>query len=113
AAAQVAAEAQPDAPLVGLTKAKNQIACGDQHSRRAEPALECVLPIEGGAQLDCDLIVIEALDRRDLGPDAGAREGDARPDRLAIDEDGASPANPVFATQMRACKVEPLAQEVG
>ena len=72
-----------------------------------------MLPLEGGAQLDCDLIAIEAFDRRDLGPDAGAGEGDARPDRLAIDEDGASSANPVLATQMRACKVEPLAQEVG
>ena len=52
AAAKVAAEAQPDAPLVGLTKAKNQIAGGDQHSGRAESALQCVLPVEGGAQLD-------------------------------------------------------------
>ena len=113
AAAEVAAEAQPDAPLVGLTKAKNQIASGDQHSRRAESALQRVLAVEGGAQLDRDLVVIEALDRRDVGAAAGAGEGDARADRLAVDEQGAGPANPMLATQMRACEVERLAQEVG
>ena len=113
AAAKVAAETQPDTPLVGLTKAKNQIAGGDQHSGRAESALQCVLPVEGGAQLDCDLIVIQPLDGRDVGAAAGAGEGDARADRLAVDEQGAGPANPMLATQMRAREVERFAQEVG
>ena len=99
AAAEIAAEAQPDAPLVGLPKAKNQIASGDQHSGRAESALQRVLAVEGGAQLDRDLVVIEALDGGDVGPAAGAGEGDARADRLAVDEKGAGPANPMLASQ--------------
>ena len=106
AAAEIAAEAQPDAPLVGLPKAKNQIASGDQHSGRAESALQRVLPVEGGAQLDRDLVVIEALDGCDVGPAAGAGEGDARADRLAVDKKGAGPANPMLASQMRAREVE-------
>jgi hypothetical protein len=75
--------------------------------------LQRVLALERGAQLDCDLVVVEALDGGDVSAAAGAGEGDAGADRLAIDEKRAGPANPMLASEMRSGEVEILAQEVG
>ena len=97
----------------GSRKAQDEIASGDQHSRRAESALHRVLAVEGRAQFDRDLVVVEALDRGDVGAAAGAGKGDARADRLAIDEKRAGPAHPVLASQMRSREVQFLAQEIG
>ena len=113
ATAQVAAKTQPDAPLVGLPQAQDQVTSGDKHSRRAESALQGVFAIESRAQLDRDLVVVETLDGGDFGAAAGAGQGDAWADRLAIDEERARPANPMLASQVRSGEVQVLAQEVG
>ena len=113
AATKIAAETQPDTPFVGLPKATNQIPGRDQHAGRAESALQCVFPVEGGAQLDCDLVVIQPLDGGDVRAAAGAGEGDARANGLAVDKQRAGPANPMLAPKMRSREVERFPQEVG
>ena len=58
-----------------------------------------MLAVEGRAQFDRDLILIEALDRGDVGAAAGAGKCDARADRLAIEEKRTGPADPVLASR--------------
>ena len=72
-----------------------------------------MLAVEGRAQLDRDLVGVEALDRRDFGAAAGAGKRNARADRLAVDEKRAGPANPVLASEVRSGEVQFLAQEIG
>jgi hypothetical protein len=89
------------------------MASGYEHPRRAKSALHRVFPVEGRAQFDRDLILIEALDRGDVGAAAGAGKGQARADRLAVEEKRTGPADPVLTSQMRSREVQVLAQEIG
>ena len=65
-------------------------------------ALHRVLVVEGRARFNRDLVLIEALDRGDVGAAAGDGKGQARADRLAIEEKRAGPADPVLASEMRS-----------
>src|SRR5215813_4508548 len=109
AAAQVAAELEADAPLVGVGKTRDDVARRDQHSRRAEPALQTVLGRERAPQRDHDRVVFQSFDRRDLRALAQDRIGDARPRRLAVDQQRARTARTLLAAKMRAGQTEPFA----
>ena len=113
AAAQVAAELDPDATRVGRGQADHDVARGDQHARRAVAALQAVLGGEGAAQARHDRVVVEALDGAHLGAVAGKRVGDAGARDLAVDLHRAGAADAVLAAQVRAGQQQMLAQEVG
>src|SRR5262252_6137437 len=113
AAAQVAAELETDAPLVGVGKTRDDVTRRDQHSRRAESALQTMLGHERPPQRDHDRVVLQSFDRRDLRALAQDRIGDARPRRLAVDQQRARTARALLAAKMRAGQTEPFAQQVG
>src|SRR5262245_2475006 len=113
AATQVAAELEADAPLVGVGKARDDVARRDQHCRRAESALQTMLGHECPPQRDHDRVVLQSFDRRDLRALAQDRIGDARPRRLAVDQQRARTARALLAAKMRAGQTEPFAQQVG
>src|SRR5205085_9911832 len=102
AAAEVARELLADARFVGVGKTQDDVARGDQHSRRAVAALQRVLGGERGAQLRHHRILGEALDRAHLGAFAGEREGDARSCRRAVDLERAGAAHAVLAAEVGA-----------
>src|SRR5437016_1235441 len=113
AAAKVAAQLEADAPLVGSGKTADDVARGDQHSRRAESALQTMLGRERLPQRGHDGIVLEPLDGRDLRALAKDRIGDAGSRRLTVDQQRARTARALLAAQMRAGQTEPFAHEVG
>src|SRR5437764_10313432 len=106
AAAEIAAELAPDPRLVRLGQAGDDVARRGQHARRAEAALERVLGGEGGAELRHYRVVVEALDRADLRPVAGDRQGDAGARRGAVDHHRAGTADAVLAAEMRAGEMQ-------
>ena len=59
------------------------------------------------------MIVLQPLQRRDLGAVGRDRERDAGPRRRAVDHDGACAADAVLAPDMRAGQELVLAQEIG
>ena len=84
-----------------------------QKARRAEPALQTVsatkcglkgiqLPRCSGEAFNGPQIVAVRLDR----------EHDARPNRLAVEQDGARPADAMFAADMRAGEPEIVSDEI-
>ena len=113
AAAKIAAQLKAHAALIGVRKAGDNVACCHEHARGAIPALYAVLAGEGRTQLARHLIVIQSLDRRDLGALTGDRVGDAGAGRRAVDQECAGAAHAVLATQVRSGEELALAQEVG
>src|SRR5262245_58094329 len=113
AAAQVGTELEADAPLVGSGKTADDVARRDQHSRRAESALQTMLGRERLPQRGHDRIVLQPFDGRDLCALAKNRIGDAGSRRLAVDQQRARTACALLAAQMRAGQTEPFAQQVG
>ena len=77
------------------------------------PHCSAVLAGEGRAQLAHHRIVVETLDRRDLGAVTGDRVGDAGARRRAVDQERAGAAHAVLAAEVRAGQQLALAQEVG
>ncbi len=67
---------------------------------------------EGRAKLDHHLVLVETLDRGDLGAFAGDGIGDAGAGRRTIEQHGAGAADAVLATEMRARQIELLAHEI-
>src|SRR6516164_148892 len=113
AAAKVAAQLEADAPLVGSGETADDVARRDQHSRRAESALQTVLGRERLPQRGHDGIVLQPFDGRDLRALAKDRIGDAGSRRLTVDQQRARTARALLAAQMRAGQTEPFAQQVG
>src|SRR6516225_3836314 len=113
AAAKVAAQLEADAPLVGSGETADDVARRDQHSRRAESALQTVLGRERLPQRGHDGIVLHPFDGRDLRVLAKDRIGDAGSRRLTVDQQRARTARALLAAQMRAGQSEPFAQQVG
>ena len=113
AAADIAGEALADLTLRPRALPQDQIARGDQHCRRAIPALQCVVLVKVAAQRLDDRVAGEALDGRDLALVAGDGEHQARARRLAVDEDRAGAAHAVLAAEMSAGQIAPLAQKIG
>src|SRR6516162_5501536 len=113
AAAKVAAQLEADAPLVGSGETADDVARRDQHSRRAESALQTVLGRERLPQRGHDGIVLQPFDGRDLCALAKDRIGDAGSRRLTVDQQRARTARALLAAQMRAGQSEPFAQQVG
>src|SRR5215831_5523327 len=85
---------------------------GDQHSRRAEAALQCVVLMKSLLHR-VELVAIgEALNRPQLRAIGLHREHQARPHRLAVEKDRAGAADPVLAADMRAGQPQFLANEI-
>src|SRR6516162_6602261 len=113
AAAQVAAQLEADAPLVGSGKTGDDVARRDQHSRRTEPALQTMLGRERLPQRGHDGIALQPFDGRDLRAFAKDRIGNAGSRRLAVNQQRTRTARALFAAQMRAGQTKPFAQQVG
>ena len=113
AAAQVPRERLADLELVFDFRAlPHHIQRGHQHPRSAEAALQRVVIAERplkGVQLAG---LGEALHGRHLRAVGLNGEQQARPDRLAVEQYRARPANPVLATEMRAPERKPVAENV-
>ena len=93
--------------------APDEVARGDEHSRRAEPALQPMMLVKGLAQHGHHPIIGEAFDGPDVALVAGDGECQARAHGFAVDQDRACPADAVLAAEMRAGQVSTLAQKVG
>src|SRR5271169_4738242 len=89
AAADVPGEAVADLALRAGTLAQDQVAGGDQHRRRAIPALQRMALMKGPAQCRDDRVAGKAFDSLDRALVAGDRECQARARRLAVDKDRA------------------------
>ena len=113
APAEVAAELAPDRRIVHRREAGDDVPRRDQHPRRAEAALQGVMPRERIAQRLPDRIVSQAFHGDDLGALAGVRIGDAGADRTPVHEHRARPAHPVLAAEMGAGEVQVVAQQLG
>src|SRR5580704_10589922 len=113
AAANIARQTLTDFTLRSRTLPQDQIACGDQHCRRAIPALQCVVPVKVPPQRIDHPVARESLDRCDLALVAGGCEHQARARRLAVDEDRAGAADAVLAAEMSAGQIAPLTQKIG
>src|SRR6185437_13349292 len=112
AAAVVAAErvldlVRPDEPLALDQRMRREDEAGG-----AEPALRGVVILKGLLNRREALGLAEALDRGDLGAVDRRDRGQARPARLAVDEDGAGPAAALLAAGLRARDPELLTQDV-
>src|ERR1700756_350073 len=113
AAADVPGEAVADLVLRAGTPAHDQVACGDQHRRRAVPALQRVALMKSLAQCRDDRIAGKAFDGLDLAIVAGDREHQAGARRLTVDKDRAGAAHAVLAAEMGPGQIAPFAQKVG
>ncbi|MCY1509555.1 hypothetical protein D9M68_439040 [compost metagenome] len=112
AAAQVARQFMADGGLVCVGQAQHDIARGGQHPRRAEAALQRMMPVEGDAQVGHDRVVLVALHRDDVGALAGGGKGDARAHRLVVHQHGAGAAHAVLAAKVGAGQAMRVAQVV-
>src|SRR5262249_38460615 len=83
---------------------------GEHEPRGAEPALRRVVILEGLLHRREALGLAQALYRRDLGAVDGRDRRQARPARLAVDEDGAGPAAALLAPGLGARDVELVAE---
>ena len=113
AAAEIAAEIVADALFVGLVEPQYDVARRDDHAWRAEAALQRVVLGKRPAKGRHDRVGLKAFDRLDHGAVVGVCISDARTDRLAVDQNGAGAANPLFAGQMRPGQVQPVTQNGG
>ena len=112
AATEVAAEADPDRLVVRDRQPQREVARADHHAGRAIAALQRMAAAERLTQLAGQFVVVEALDRRDVGACAGDGEGDAGPRRLAFQQHRARAADAVLATQMRSRQAAVFAQRI-
>src|SRR5207248_4217143 len=112
AAADIAGEPLTDLTFRSRALPQDQIARGDQHCRSAVAALQRVMLVKTPTQRIDHAVARKAFDRRDLALVAGDREQQARARRLAVDEDGAGAADTMFAAQMSAGQIAPLAQKI-
>ena len=92
----------PDALLVDARKALDDVARGDQHSRRAEAALEPMLALKSRAQFVRDLVVFKAFDGPHLLAFAGHGRRQAGAHGDAIEQDRADPQTP--CSHPRLCR---------
>ena len=86
AAAEIAAQLEADAPLVGVGKTRDDVARGDQHARRAEAALQSMLGGECPSQCNHHGIILQSFDGRDLRAFAQDSISNAGSGGLPIDQ---------------------------
>ena len=92
-----------DLGFVRLCTASEQRIKRHQDASSAEPALQCVIPLEGGLQdAESTLLVGEALHGSDLAPLDLECEGKTGARGPAIDDHRAGAANAVLAADMGA-----------
>ena len=90
-----------DLRFVRLPTAGEQRIKRHQNAGSAEPALQCVIPLEGGLQdAESTLLVGEALHGSDLAPLDLECEGKTGARGPAIDDHRAGAANAVLAADM-------------
>src|SRR5262245_58986198 len=112
AAAQHGRDPLTDLGLGRLRVRLEEVERGHQHARRAEPALEPVVLVEGLLQRVEPTIAHEPLDRGDPRAVGLDREHDARARGLTVEQNGARAADAMLAADVRARQSEVLAQEV-
>src|SRR6516165_7031931 len=87
-----------------------QIVHGDDETRCAETALHGALVDEGLLDVGELAAVAEALDGRDVVPDGGGRQHEARAHQDTVDEHRARPALALLARALGPWEPEPLPQ---
>src|SRR5215469_9364352 len=112
AAAKYAADGVADLLARRVGVGLHQFDSRHQHCGRAVAALETVLfperVLNGMKRIDAS----QTLDSADLAAVRLHCKGEAGARRAAIEQDGAHPADPVFATDMSACETQLMAQKV-
>ena len=101
-----------DSLPVGLGLLLQQILRGDQHSRRAEAALQGIAVAKRGLQIGDLAAVGKSLDGFDRRAMRLRRQHQAGANDLSVHAHRARTAHPVLATDMRARQLQLLAQEV-
>src|SRR6476469_8327245 len=113
AAADVALDRVADLLVRRVGVAGQEIRCGHDHPRRAEPALEAVLRPEPGLErVERTVGSLHPLDRPDVRAVGLDREHRAALHGLAVDGHGARPALAGVAADVGAGELEVLAEEL-
>src|SRR6516225_2131863 len=113
APAQMPRQHIADLGFVRLRTAGEQRIKRHQNAGSAEPALQCMIPLEGGLQdAESTLPVGEALHGPNLAPFDLECEGETGARGPAIDDHGAGATNAVLATDMGAGRPDLVTNEV-
>src|SRR5215475_7899156 len=112
-AADLAAELVADRLDVGSADPTQNVPRHDQHAGRAEAALQGMAFVKVAPEHLQDRIVPQPFKGDDGAAVAHHGEHEARPRRLAVDEDRAGPAGAVLAAEMCRDQAAALAHEIG